>query len=136
MTGASKETTGPGRILSRVQGRRIALGLAVTAVLAATALWAQAGGAAPSRATGACQITQPKSLVGKVPTVIRFANKTAGTVQLYWLSYAGTLVYYYTVPPGKTVPAKTWATHPWLVLNSKFVCVGYVIAPKPTYVIN
>ena len=136
MTGAPKETTGPGPILTLVQGRRIALGLAVTAVLAATALWAQAGGAAPGRATGACQITQPKSLVGKVPTVIRFANKTAGTVQLYWLSYAGTLVYYDTVPSGKTVPVKTWATNPWLVLNSKFACVGYVIAPKPTYVIN
>ena len=136
MTGASNETTGPSLIVMLVQGRRIALGLAVTAVLVAAALWAQGGAAAPSRATGTCQITQPKSLVGKVPTVIRFVNKTAGTVQLYWLSYTGTLVYYYTVPPGKTVPAKTWATHPWLVLNSKFVCVGYVIAPKPTYVIN
>lgn len=136
MTGAPKEPTGERSILGLVQGRRIALGLAVTAVLAATALWAQAGGAAPSRATGGCQITQPKSITGKTPTVIKFVNKTAGTVQLYWLSYAGTLVYYYTVPPGKTVPAKTWVTHPWLVLNSKFVCVGYVIAPKPTYVIH
>jgi hypothetical protein len=123
-------------MLGLVHGRRIALGLAVTAVLAATALWAQAGGAASGRATGACQITQAKSLAGKVPTTVKFVNKTAGTVQLYWLSYVGTLVYYYTVPAGKTLPVKTFATSPWLALNSSFVCVGYVIAPRATYVIG
>ena len=63
-------------------------------------------------------------------------EQTAGTVQLYWLSYTGTLVYYYTVPPGKTLPVKTFATNAWLAMNSKFVCIGYVVAPKTTYVIQ
>lgn len=116
-----------------MHGRLIALGLAV---VVAIALWAQAGGAAGVRAAGACQITQTKSLAGKVRATVKFVNKTAGTVQLYWLSYTGTLVYYYTVPPGKSLAVKTWATNPWLALNSKFACVGYVIAPKPVFVIH
>lgn len=119
-----------------MHGRLIALGLAV---VVAVVLWAQAGGAAGVRAAGAagaCQITQTKSLAGKVRATVKFVNKTAGPVQLYWLSYAGTLVYYYTVPPGKSLPVKTWATNPWLALNSKFACVGYVIAPKPVFVIG
>lgn len=123
-------------MLGLVHGRRIALGLVAAAVLAATALGAQAGGAAPVRAAAGCHVTQSKSLAGKVPTTVKFVNRTAGTVQLYWLSYTGTLVYYYTVPAGKTLPVKTFATSPWLALNSKFACVGYVIAPKATYVIQ
>ena len=40
------------------------------------------------------------------------------------------------VPAGKSVPVKTFATSPWLALNSKFVCVGYVIAPRAVYTIG
>ena len=119
-----------------MHGRLIALCLTVVAVAVASTLGAQAGGAARTKASGACQITQGKSLAGKTPTTVKFVNKTAGTVQLYWLSYSGTLVYYYTVPAGKSLPVKTFATSPWLALNSKFVCVGYVIAPRAVYTIG
>jgi hypothetical protein len=71
-----------------------------------------------------------------VKTNIEFVNKTAGTVKVYWLDYSGKRVYYYTLAPGASYTQRTFATNPWVILNSIGACVGYVIAPHPQYVIS
>ena len=87
-------------------------------------------------AAGACTITQTHSIAGQVKTNIEFVNKTAGTVKVYWLDYSGKRVYYYTLAPGASYSQRTYATHPWVILNTAGACVGYVVAPHPQYVIS
>jgi hypothetical protein len=116
---------------------RLALaGLATAAAVVSGGLLAASAVAVPLQATSACQITQKRSLTGTAKTTITFVNKTGSAVQLYWLDYKGHLVYYSTVAPGGRVAQRTFKTHPWLVLNTSFACVGYVIAPKTQYVIT
>jgi len=85
---------------------------------------------------GACTITQTHSITGQVKTNIVFVNRTAGTVKAYWLDYSGKRVYYSTLAPGASYTQRTFATHPWVILNSAGACIGYVIAPHPRYVIS
>jgi hypothetical protein len=63
-------------------------------------------------------------------------NKTAGTVKVYWLSYAGKQVYYWTLAPGASYTQATFDTNPWVVLTGSGACIGYVIAPRSQYVIS
>jgi hypothetical protein len=116
--------------------RLLVLGGAVAIAVTAAMLVAPGGDTARLRTTGACHVTQTHSIAGTTAATIKFVNKTSGTVQIYWASYQGVLVHYFTVPPSKTVTAKTFNTHVWLILNSQFACVGYVIAPKPVYTIT
>ncbi|HZQ16663.1 MAG TPA: hypothetical protein VFA82_07810 [Gaiellaceae bacterium] len=112
-----------------------ATALAVAAV--AAALWAGAGAGGVARsATAACRVTQHASLKGTTKTAVTFVNRTKGAVQLYWLDYKGHLVYYATIAPGAKLKQATWLTHPWLVFDSGFTCVGYVVAPRATYTVG
>jgi len=91
---------------------------------------------APAAAAGTCHITQKRSISGSVKTSIKFVNKTHGAVQLYWLDYTGHLVYYGTLAAGASATQVTFKTAAWLMLNGNYSCVGYVVTPKPTYVIT
>lgn len=112
------------------RGRTVLVLLAAATVAAALASHVRAGASA---AAGSCNITQSRSLEGKVRTDIRFVNKTSGLVQVYWLDYAGKRVYYNKLPPGASYVQQTWKTHPWVVLDSSGRCIGYVIAPAAEY---
>jgi hypothetical protein len=103
---------------------------------AALAVVSRPAGGAVAVANGSCTITQTHSIVGQVRTNIEFVNRTAGTVKVYWLDYSGKRVYYSTLKADTSYVQATWATHPWVVLDSAGVCVGYVIAPHALYVIG
>jgi von Hippel-Lindau disease tumor suppressor protein len=124
-------------LYARAMRRRRSLvwGVALTAVVT-TASLATSAEAAPARAASVCHITQTRSLTGTAKTVITFSNKRGTPIQLYWLDYKGHLVYYNTVAPDTTLAQPTFKTHVWLVLDPDFKCVGYVIAPKATYVVT
>ena len=117
--------------------KRLSLaGVAAIMAVISIGLLSTPAGAVRLKATSACQITQKRSLAGTVKTSITFVNKTGSSVQLYWLDYKGHLVYYSTVGSGARRAQPTFRTHPWLVLDAKFACVGYVIAPKAQYLIT
>ncbi len=119
--------------------RRVDFWVGVALVLLAAAVVSSAAVpalAAARASAGSCTITQAKSLSGSVKTSIQFVNKTAGTVKVYWLSYAGKRVYYWTLAPGASYVQRTFATNPWVVLTSAGACIGYVIAPRSQYVIS
>jgi len=107
-----------------------------TVLAAAVLLSTSAAGATGVTSTAACHVTQKSSLQGAAKTNITFVNKTSAAVQLYWLDYKGHLVYYSTIAPGARLVQRTFKTHPWLVLDSAFGCVGYVVAPKATYTVG
>jgi hypothetical protein len=117
--------------------RLTVLATALAAAVVSAALWSSAGAGSVARsATAACRVTQHTSLKGTTKTTITFVNKTKGAVQLYWLDYKGRLVYYGTLAPNGRQKQPTWLTHPWLVFDSSFTCIGYVIAPKATYTVG
>ena len=99
-------------------------------LLAAAAVGVAAPRAGLAVTSNACTITQNHSLEGTVRTDIRFVNRTAGVVKVYWLDYSGRRVYYDTIAPGASVVQPTWKTHPWVVLDASGACIGYVVAPR------
>ena len=44
--------------------------------------------------------TSLKSLNAKVGTTVDFVNRTAQTIQVYWLNYSGARVLYFPLAPG------------------------------------
>ena len=118
--------------------RSMLMRLLATGTVLAAALLLSTGvaGATGVAQTAACNITQKSSLKGAAKTNITFVNKTRTVVQLYWLDYKGHLVYYSTIGPGARLVQRTFKTHPWLVLDGKFGCVGYVVAPKAAYTVG
>ena len=125
-------------------------GTAVTAAAtaAAVSILALAGPAASSPAQprlpaahaakgGACHITQRQSVGGMPATTIRFVNHSSGTVGVYWLNFQGFLVYYESIAPNASHTQLTFRANAWVMLNSSFSCVGYVVTSgAPTYVIK
>lgn len=93
--------------------------------------------AAHAAKSGACHITQRQS-VGNMPaTTIRFVNHSKGAVGVYWLNFQGFLVYYETIAPNASHTQVTFRSNAWVMLNSSFNCVGYVVTSgAPTYVIK
>ena len=127
--------------MSRLRRPSCILGLLALAVaVSAGGGWSAAdrtgSSAGAAAVANSCDITQAKSLEGKVRTNIRFVNKTAGVVKIYWLDYNGKRVYYNTLAAGARYVQPTWQTHPWVVINASGACIGYVIAPKAEYVIT
>jgi von Hippel-Lindau disease tumor supressor len=61
-----------------------------------------------------------KSLVGgkSVETAIKFINKGAQPIKIYWLNYQGDRVLYGELKTGETLPIVTFLTHPWLITDS------------------
>ena len=125
-------------------------GSAATATTTAVAIsvLALAGPAASSQAqpsrlsahaakSGACKITQRQSVGGMPATTIRFVNHSSGTVGVYWLNFQGFLVYYESIAPNASHTQVTFRSNAWVMLNSSFSCVGYVVTSgAPTYVIK
>jgi hypothetical protein len=107
----------------------------MSSLLLAATIAARTAGPAAGAAAGACHITQTKSRSGSRAT-IEFENKTGGTVKVYWLSYSGAAVYYRTLTPGASYSQGTYAGSAWEVRTSSGACTGYVIAPRPVYVIS
>jgi hypothetical protein len=87
-------------------------------------------------AANGCHITQARSLNGNHPTSIEFVNNTRGAVRIVWVDYAGKLVLYNTLPSRSFSVQHTYSTHVWIVLDSAWKCIGYVVAPKRVYEIR
>jgi hypothetical protein len=87
--------------------------------------------------SGPCQITQRQSTAGRPPTTIRFVNHHGSAVAVYWLNFQGFLVYYETLAPNASFKQSTFRSNAWVMLNSSFDCVGYVVtAGAPQYVVR
>jgi hypothetical protein len=86
--------------------------------------------------TKACHVTQSKSLNSDRAGRITFVNNTSGPARILWVSYSGKLVLYGTLPAGAFTEQPTYATHPWIVLDSAWSCVGYIVAPARSVVYN
>jgi hypothetical protein len=77
--------------------------------------------------SGACHITQRQSSGGMPATTIRFVNHHSGPVGVYWLNFQGFLVYYETLAPKASFNQSTFRSNAWVMLNTSFNCVGYVV---------
>ena len=86
---------------------------------------------------GTCRITQRQSTGNTPPVKIRFVNHYGAAVGVYWLNFQGFLVYYETLLPKASFSQSTFRSNAWVMLNSTFNCVGYVVTSgAPTYVIK
>jgi len=130
---------------ARFSSRSATVAVLVAAGVSALALGAQsATGRAVAAQTpahaaksGACHITQTRSIGSPTPVKIVFANHEAGPVGVYWLNYTGFLVYYESIAPHASVTQSTFRSAAWVMLNSRFNCVGYVVTgTAPRYVIR
>ena len=105
-------------------------------MLAASIASAVDAGTESTSGTGACDITQAKSLKGDVATTIKFVNKTYDSVRLVWLNQVGERVPYATLEPGESLNQRTYDTNAWIVLDRAGTCIGYVVAPSRVYTIE
>jgi hypothetical protein len=78
-----------------------------------------------------CDATQARSVEGKTPSTIEFVNETPGPVRVYWLSYDGSEVFYFSLKSGASQVQRTYLTHPWVVKDSGGTCIGYVLSDEP-----
>ena len=62
-------------------------------------------------------------------TSYTITNRTAGSLTVYWLDYAGTRQQWFQVPPKATMDQNTYRTHPWLVTDSRGRCLRIFYAP-------
>jgi von Hippel-Lindau disease tumor supressor len=70
---------------------------------------------------------------------VRFINKSNRTVDVIWLNFEGLHVKYKTLQPGVFFDVNTFATHPWVFLDSEtqdrlVVKSKEVFLPEPWYV--
>ncbi|KAK7099162.1 protein Vhl-like [Littorina saxatilis] len=56
----------------------------------------------------------PKSQNSQCQVPVTFVNTTQRTVDVYWVDFAGELVRYSNLSPGKKHHIYTYATHPWV----------------------
>ncbi|HEY9774232.1 MAG TPA: hypothetical protein V6C81_10575 [Planktothrix sp.] len=73
-----------------------------------------------------------RSIDGSVKTVLVIYNMTKSPVRLYWLDWQGMRKDYGEVPALGAKSLNTFATHPWVVINSKGQVVAiFVATSKP-----
>jgi hypothetical protein len=72
------------------------------------------GGEAGARGAG-----EERSLEGRIATEVRFENRTAGSVLVYWVNYQGKEVFYRELQPGESYSQPTYVTHPWRVREKR-----------------
>jgi hypothetical protein len=65
-----------------------------------------------------------RSIEGRISTYIRFDNYLPEPVNLYWINYEGTRVYYAAVAPGRSHLQQTYVTHPWVVTKADVYSLG------------
>ena len=98
-------------------------------LMAAFAPAADARSGSRAATTKACHVTQSKSLAGGRAVNITFTNNTTGPARILWVNQSGKLVFYITLPPGRSYEQPTYATHLWIALDSAWSCIGYIVAP-------
>lgn len=55
------------------------------------------------------------SLDSRTETLLVFANDSSSVIDLWWVDYCGTEVYYASINPGTTHMQPSFASHPWVV---------------------
>lgn len=55
------------------------------------------------------------SLDSRTETLLVFANNSSSVIDLWWVDYCGTEVYYASINPGTTHMQPSFASHPWVV---------------------
>jgi von Hippel-Lindau disease tumor supressor len=80
-----------------------------------------------------------KSEHSQQKSFVRFINKSNRTVDVIWINFEGRLVKYKTLQPGVFLDVNTFATHPWVFLDSEthrrlVVESKEVFLPEPWYV--
>jgi hypothetical protein len=58
-----------------------------------------------------------RSQTGDMPTSIVFMNEYGRELAVYWVNYAGQLVFYRILDPGDFYVQQTYLTHPWIVYD-------------------
>jgi hypothetical protein len=83
-------------------------------------LLALTGGCATSdnSKVGAGEEQYSKSLAGVTQARITFFNRSGQRVKVYWLDYAGNLVFYKSLEAGESYDQETYFTHPWLITDA------------------
>ena len=67
----------------------------------------------------------------KERTGMTFVNRSAGPLDVYWLSFQGERVPYQHLPPGGRFVQQTFIGHNWLVTDVSGQCVGiFKAAPE------
>lgn len=65
------------------------------------------------------------------PVKVVFFNGGTVPLDIYWIDFNGEWKKYHTLRPNSHVNQKTFATHPWVAVDSKGTCVGSVAMPNP-----
>jgi hypothetical protein len=68
-----------------------------------------------------------RSLVSDTSLHLVYANRTAGTVAIYWLDFRGERVWYNTLAPGESYTQQTYVTHPWVIVNADGKCLAQLV---------
>ena len=55
---------------------------------------------------------------------MNFVNHTGWTVNVYWLDYSGTPVFYKSLGGWQSFYQDTYVTHPWLLVRSDGYCLA------------
>ena len=105
--------------------RVLGLGAVALAALVSSSVYAPQGAAVTSPN---CNITQARSTEGSTPSTIQFINESGTTVSVYWLDYEGDRVLYNTLSPDQSYVQETWLTHPWVAIDARGSCLGYMLA--------
>ena len=74
--------------------------------------------------------TPQRSLVSDTSLNLVFANRTRGSVSIYWLDFKGERVWYNTLAPGESYSQQTFVTHPWVILDTDGRCVDQLVATE------
>ena len=59
-----------------------------------------------------------QSINGRTQAGIVFINDLNFAVDVYWINYSGSRVFYHTIAGGEFHVQQTYLTHPWIVLTS------------------
>lgn len=68
-----------------------------------------------------------RSLDSNRPAVIRFANGTGRTLEIFWLDFQGQRKFYRQLKTGQDYRQPTYLTHPWIAVDSAGDCVDGVL---------
>jgi hypothetical protein len=65
-----------------------------------------------------------RSIEWSTPTSIAFDNNTGDVIRVYWIDYEGVRKFYSEVVSGQSYVQRTYVTHPWVVTNRNYDCLG------------